>query len=199
MEFQDVVRRRRMVRKFSDRPLDRDVVGRIVSNAQRGPSSGFTQGFDFVVFDGPTEVERFWRAVPHLQARQAANAPLVIIPVANSSAYIETYRQRPEIGREVAEDFPAPYWFTDTGCAVMLMLLTAVDAGLGAFWFSVAPTSKEVPAFCAALGIPEGFHPVGAVAVGHPDAEEGSTSAEARRRSAESRRDASLRVHLGHW
>jgi len=199
MDFEDVVRRRRMVREFSDRPLDREDVGRIIRNAQRGPSSGFTQGFDFVVFDGTTEVERFWQAVPHLQPRQAVNAPLVIVPVANSSAYVETYRKRPEVGREVADDFPVPYWFTDTGCAVMLMLLTAVDAGLGAFWFSVAPTSKGVPAFCAALGIPEGFHPVGAIAIGHPGTAEAAGSVEARRQSAQSRRDPSQRVHRGHW
>ena len=37
MEFQDVVRKRKMVRSFEDRPIPREVVDRILANAQRAP------------------------------------------------------------------------------------------------------------------------------------------------------------------
>ena len=60
MEFQEVVRKRRMVRAFEDKPLPREVVQRILDNAQRGPSAGFAQGFEFLVFDGAQETARFW-------------------------------------------------------------------------------------------------------------------------------------------
>jgi nitroreductase len=39
MEFQDVVRKRRMVRSFEDRPLPVDVVQRILTNAQPAPDA----------------------------------------------------------------------------------------------------------------------------------------------------------------
>ena len=35
MEFQDVVRKRKMVRSFEDRPIPRETVERIVANVQR--------------------------------------------------------------------------------------------------------------------------------------------------------------------
>ncbi|MQA27358.1 MAG: nitroreductase family protein, partial [Micromonosporaceae bacterium] len=44
MECQDVIRRRRMVRNYvSDRPVPPEVVDRILDNAVRAPSAGFSQ------------------------------------------------------------------------------------------------------------------------------------------------------------
>ena len=44
MEFQDVVRRRRMVRSYHrDRPVPPDVIDRIVRNGLRAPSAGWTR------------------------------------------------------------------------------------------------------------------------------------------------------------
>ena len=43
------VRRRRMIRHYRDRPVDAEVVARIVANALQAPSGGFTQGWGFLV------------------------------------------------------------------------------------------------------------------------------------------------------
>ena len=50
MDFAEVIRKRRMIRDFDPSPLPSDVVEEILAAAQRGPSSGFTQGFEFLVF-----------------------------------------------------------------------------------------------------------------------------------------------------
>src|SRR3977135_4014753 len=61
--------------------------------------------------------------------------------------------------------WPAPYWDIDTGMAAMLILLTAVDAGLGALFFGVPPakiaTTRETS------GMPPRPHPIGTRAVGY--------------------------------
>lgn len=49
--FQDVLRRRRMVRQFDQRPLEPELLDRILESARHAPSAGFSQGFDFVVLD----------------------------------------------------------------------------------------------------------------------------------------------------
>jgi len=52
VEFQDVVRRRRMVRSYHrDRPVPPDVIDRIVRNGLRAPSAGFSQGWGFLMLD----------------------------------------------------------------------------------------------------------------------------------------------------
>ena len=61
MEFRDVVRRRRMVRKYDDRPVDPAVVDRMLEHATRAPSAGFSQGWAFLRLDTPEDLARFWR------------------------------------------------------------------------------------------------------------------------------------------
>jgi nitroreductase len=62
MEFTDVVRRRRMVRRYSPDPVDPAVVDRMPSNAVHAPSAGFRQGWGFLVLDRPADVDRLWAA-----------------------------------------------------------------------------------------------------------------------------------------
>jgi nitroreductase len=53
MEFQDVVRRRRMIREYADTPVDPAFINRALGNAVRAPSAGFSQGWAFLVLDRP--------------------------------------------------------------------------------------------------------------------------------------------------
>jgi nitroreductase len=48
MEFSEVVRRRRMVRHYSGRPLSPEVIERVLTSALRAPSAGFSQGWAFL-------------------------------------------------------------------------------------------------------------------------------------------------------
>ena len=58
MEFDEVVRRRRMVRRYRPDPVDPAVLRRVLDTARRGPSAGFSQPQRFVV------------AVRHLRQRE---------------------------------------------------------------------------------------------------------------------------------
>ncbi len=61
--------------------------------------------------------------------------------------------------------WPVPYWDVDTGMAAMLVLLGAVDSGLGACFFGV-PADRHAPTL-AALGAPPDRRIVGVVSLGH--------------------------------
>ena len=56
----------------------------------------------------------------------------------------------------------------------MAMLLTAVDEGLGALFFGIFERAGRT--LRAAFGIPDDFHPIGAVALGWPAPDEPSPS-----------------------
>jgi nitroreductase len=173
MEFQHVVQRRRMVRRYRNEPVPPDVVDLIVQNALRAPSAGFSQGTGFLVLDTTDDVERFRTSVtPVTDADKwfAANvqAPLVIVPLSDKDAYLNRYAQ-PDKGFTDRSDawWPAPYWDIDAGMAAMLILLSAVDHGLGACFFGIP--KERIDAFVAAFGIPPNYRPIGAVSVGYPD------------------------------
>ncbi len=98
MELQEVVARRRMVRYLPDRPVPPEIVERIVDNALRAPSAGFSQGFGFLVLDEPVAVARFRQAAtpdhdPDDWDAATFGAPLVTVACSNKGAYLDRYAQ----------------------------------------------------------------------------------------------------------
>jgi hypothetical protein len=59
-------------------------------------------------------------------------------------------QSRAVIGASPAANYSGAYWDIDTGFASLLMLLTAVDAGLGACFFGIP--IERINAYRAALG-----------------------------------------------
>jgi nitroreductase len=192
MEFQTVIRRRRMVRSFDGRPLARETVERLVANAVRVPSAGFAQANELLVLEGPEETARYWDASLPAAARAEFPwpglllAPLLVVVLASEDAYRGRYAEADKADRA---DFDVPWWFVDAGCSVLALLLTAVDAGLAALFFR----AHRPGALRRAFDVPGSFVPVGTVAVGHAAADRQSTSAGRPRRSA------SAIVHRGRW
>ena len=185
-----------MIRNFDDRPLAPDVVDRLLGNALRGPSAGFTQGVDLLVLDGAAQTARYWDVSLPLDERPAfrwpglLRAPLLIVPFASKEAYIDRYAE-PDKGWTDRDEsrWRVPYWHVDAAFASLLVLLTAVDAGLGALFFGVF----RPEAVRAEFGVPDGFEPVGAIAVGHPLPDEPSTSLRRGHRPPEEV------IHRGQW
>ena len=173
VEFAEVVRRRRMVRNYDpDRPVPPEVVDRLLAHAVRAPSAGFAQGWGFLVLEEPADRARFWAATtPDGGGRERwlagmRRAPLIVVPHANRDAYLDRYAEPDKGWTDRAEDrWPVPYWYVDAGFAALLMLLTAVDEGLGACFFGIPP--QRVGAYREAFGVPPELHPIGAVTVGY--------------------------------
>lgn len=200
MEFQDVVRRRRMVRNYADRAVDPAIIDRAIDNATRAPSAGFSQGWAFLRLDTPDDVRSFWVAssddVDHPDAwlDGMMRAPVVILPCSSRAAYLDRYAE-PDKGwtdRDEAR-WPKPFWHMDAAMASLLILQTATDAGLGACFFGVVP--EREPAVRATFGIPDEFDPVGVITVGHPADTAGAKGSPSRR----SRTPWTDVVHHGHW
>jgi nitroreductase len=209
MEFAEVVRRRRMVRHYSDRPLSPEVVQRLLANALRAPSGGFSQGWAFLALTDPADRARFWPFVPTRvqQTPTMQDAPLVVVPLAHKATYLDRYAEPDKGWQDRAEArWPVPYWYIDTGMAALMMLLTAVDEGLGACFFGIMPIPgmdfdpvvdmpAHTDAFRAEFGIPADYTPIGGITVGYRAADLPPQSP----RVAERRRDPAEVIHYGQW
>src|SRR6187551_1926342 len=200
MEFQDVVRRRRMIREYADTPVDPAVVDRALANAVRAPSAGFSQGWAFLVLDQRTDVDRFWAVtttpgeLPDSWLAGMRTAPVVVIPCSSKAAYLGRYAE-PDKGWTDEDEarWPVPFWHIDTGMAALLILQTVTDAGLGACYFGIPP--ERVAAVRDGFAIPETFDPIGAITIGHrttTDGLPGSPSVRPRKAQADV-------VHHGRW
>ncbi|MCP2247207.1 nitroreductase family protein [Lentzea aerocolonigenes] len=195
MEFQDVVRRRRMVRKFTDEPVSDESLQRIMRNAVRGPSAGFSQGQGFLVLRGEP-LQRLAEKFEWWSGDDAKTAPVVVIPFSAKDIYLDRYSQADKswTGLGSEDHWPVPYWDIDTGMAALLILQTAVDEGLGAVFFGT--NKDEWPALRAEFGVPDIYAPIGMIAIGHP-AEEGVSEGASPLTRMRKRFDEM--VHWGQW
>jgi nitroreductase len=200
MEFAEVVRRRRMVRNYHpDRPVPPEVVRRLLEHAIRAPSAGFSQGWGFLVLAEPADRDLFWQVTTpddaSGQSRWLAGmrrAPLIVVAHSCQQAYLDRYAE-PDKGWTDRDErrWPVPYWHIDTGLASLLMLLTAVDEGLGACFFGIPP--ERTDAYREAFGVPTAFTPIGAMTVGYPAPDVRSPSLKRGRRGIDEV------VHRGRW
>jgi nitroreductase len=218
MELTQAVRRRRMCRSFLERPVEPAVVDRLLDLARRAPSAGHTQGWSWLVLEGTELTRRFWllEADPAWLAAPShpglLRAPVILVPWSRPAAYQERYaeadksgvgrpggrRTEPGPGDQPASwgDGPGggwlvPWWDVDLAFSVMLVLLAAVDEGLGALFFALHGDPGRL---AAGFGVPEDWRPLGAVALGWPDPGDAPSSS-ARR----GRRPVSEVVHRGRW
>lgn len=182
-----MVRRRRMVRSYDPlRPVPHQTLDRVLANAVRAPSAGFSQGWDFIVLTDDDDRERFWALTtepgqqnPWLEGMRSA--PCLIVCCSDKATYLSRYAEADKGWTDHDEArWPVPYWDVDTGMAALLMLLTAVDEGLGSLFFGVPPEHLE--AVREAFDIPADRNLVGVVALGHPAPDRKSPSLKRGRR-----------------
>ena len=201
MEFREILKHRKSVRAYEQRPVPGEVLDRILASVRYAPSAGFTQGNEYLVLDSPEALADFWRLIDDPKDPFSAEMllelpPVLILPLSNRQAYLDRYSQpdKAGFGMEQAKAWPVPYWDIDAGMASMLVLLAAIDEGLAAWFFGISSGEK---ALLERFGVPEAFKPIGVIALGYAAATDPSahTSSAARRR----RRPTESLMHRNSW
>jgi FMN reductase [NAD(P)H] len=161
-----------MVRSYTDQPVDREVVERIVSRGRKAPSGGFSQGVRMVVVTEPgtrAKIAQLAREPEYVKLGLEpwiSRAPVHVVVAMREESYHERYRQPDKLdesGEEV--EWRVPWWWVDAGKSVMLLLLAAVDEGLGAGLFGLVGDDND--RLRELLGMPGDLEIVGVVTVGH--------------------------------
>jgi nitroreductase len=202
MEFRDVLRRRRMHRSFLPDPVEPEVVERIARIVRRAPSAGFSQGTSVVVVTD----EALRREIAERSGEASyvaegwppfmSTAPVHLVVCVDEGAYHRRYTEpdKLEVGGGQEIRWPVPFWWIDAGCALMLVLLAAIDEGLATALWGDPHQDDWLPDL---LGLPAGVLPLGITAVGHPAPD---PRAEARREHfARRRRPHGEVVHWQRW
>jgi nitroreductase len=201
MEFQEVIRRRAMVRSFSTEPVEQAVLDRLLSGALRSPTAGNTRGTAWVVLEGPEQTAVYFDASTDEDWRRRSSrweglrrAPVVLLAYSCPDLYVARYGEPDKVGSGLGGDsatWPVPYWTGDAAFGVMAVLLGAVDVGLGA---CILGTFRGEAELAERLGVPDGWLLFAAVALGRPDGHDHPSRSLAR--SGPGHTD---RVHRGRW
>ena len=197
MEFEQVVRKRRMVRNFRPEVVPKVTVDRILDLALHAPSAGFSQGWAYVVVTS----EQLRRQIGDLQGENdfyaskrlhkfISEAPVLVVACVSEKIYHDRYKEADKVKQDGQEiEWPTPYWYFDIGCGCMLIFLAAVNEGLASAFTGVFRVNEMKKL----LGIPEHFHPVGVISLGYPAADVKSPSLK------RGRRPVGQVVHYEHW
>ena len=177
----DVLPARRTVRAFTAQPVDPAAVERSIAAALTAPAPHHSEPWRFVIVssltarlalldamqdawvadlraDGFTE-EQIARRIK--RGEPLRDAPLIVVPCLELSAahaYPDERRRRAE--RDM--------FTVSMGAAVENFLVALAVENLGSAWISSALFCQDVAA--DALDLPDGWHPMGAIAIGHPAA-----------------------------
>jgi len=175
----DVPLARRTIRAFTAEPVDAGAVRRAVATALTAPAPHHSEPWRFVILetaaartrlvdamrqawiadlcrDGFTE-EQITRRLRRGDVLRLA--PLIIVPCLVTDAahdYPDERRSRSE----------QAMFTVSMGAAVQNLLVALAVDGLGSAWISSTLFCQEVAA--RAMDLPDGWRPVGAIAVGHP-------------------------------
>lgn len=160
-----------MVRNYTDEPVDRDALERIAAAALRAPSAGNSQAIAVVVVTDSEirgEIAAIADEPSYVEAGfdpWISKAPAHLVISVSEQVYRDRYSEPDKLGEDGRTiEWPVPYWWVDAGASMMAVLLAAVDEGLAAGFLGV----HSVPDLSSLLGVPDHFHPIGVVTIGHP-------------------------------
>lgn len=149
----DVLRRRWSPRAFSDQAIEPDKLRSLFEAARWAPSSFNEQPWSFIVATGenPEEHALLLSCLAEKNQQWARRAPVLMVSVAKLN-FERTGK-------------PNRHAFHDVGLATGNLLTQATELGLAVH--PMAGFSREKVR--EIYGVPEGFEPVAAIAIGYPD------------------------------
>lgn len=154
MDFNEVVKKRRSIRKFKDKPVERTLLLELVEKASLAPSASNLQAWKFCIVDDPALVRKVDMFSPGLSGK-----PPVIIAVCSDYGYAEA--------KTSGSNYKVYGCIMDASMAAENLMLAAVEAGLG----TCAIKSYNDAAVRKLLKLPEHLHLELLISVGYPSDE----------------------------
>jgi nitroreductase len=147
-----LLKKRRSIRRFEDRPVPPEVVADIIEAALRSPSSRSLCPWEFIVVTDRKKLDRLATAKPH-GGSFLGQAPLAIAIAADP--------QRCDV------------WIEDASIATLMIHLAAADLGLGSCWVQIRSRQHDdhqsaSQIVAGELGLPKGMEVLALVAMGYP-------------------------------
>lgn len=151
MDFYDVIKARVSVRRYADRPVPEEALGRILEAARQAPSACNRQPWHFFVVRDAATRQALCR--PEKQDWAAA-APVIVVACSKpAAAWVRWADQKNHADIDVAITFEH-------------LVLAATAEGLGSCWICAFDPRhvREV------LSLPAELEPVAMTPIGYPDA-----------------------------
>jgi len=155
----DAIAKRQSTRKFSDQPVAKDLLLKIVESGQAAPSGVNSQPWHFIIITSDEQKKRILEHIPKQAWMECV--PAFIATIADVKDKNETI----EFVDEASSYNELKGSIRDTAVATSYMLLEAENLGLASCWTGWFEQSQIRPA----LNVPDDKFVVGLTAFGYSD------------------------------
>ncbi len=155
MEFDDVIRKRRSIRKFLSVPVDREKLAIICAAGNEAPCAGNIANWRFILVDDDEIKHKLANAA--LEQVWIASAPAIIVVCSEPEKVKQFYGLRGD----------RLYAIQSVSACIENMLLAAVNLGLASCWVA----AFDENAVSRVLKIPDTARPQAILPIGYPDEE----------------------------
>ena len=172
-QVSQLIKSRRSIREFQEKPVPRDIIERVIDVARYAPTGGNMQDVQWLVIDDTEELKKltatgidWFRSMADGDTEWAQRVQGILrmheiglnIFLRNAPAVVVTFAQKDN-----------PIAATDCVIALSYFDLAAKVAGLGCYWNGYFYMSAQAfPPMVEAVGLPEGYTPYAALGVGYP-------------------------------
>ena len=136
------------IRKYQDKPVEKEKTEAILRAAMQAPSAANQQPWEFYVVTNKEKLEALSRVQPY--AGMTKNAPAAIVSVYRKDCAIPAYAQ------------------IDLAIAMENLWLETNAQGLGGVWLGIAPLEERMAAVEAVLDLPENVRAFAVFPYGYP-------------------------------
>ncbi|NVM35712.1 MAG: nitroreductase family protein [Candidatus Lokiarchaeota archaeon] len=156
MELEEVIYKRRTIRRFKEKPISIDILKKLIDFARLAPMARNIQGLEFIIV-------------------QKAEIREELFPLVRWASSLPEDQRTPEEGRQptayiivlVNKKIKNSYYDFDVGAAVENILLGAVNFGLGCCWMGSIDRKGIRKLFI----IPDYYEITHVISMGYPDEE----------------------------
>jgi nitroreductase len=149
MDILELLITRRSIRKYIDKEVSEEIIGKMLKAGMYAPSAGNQQPWHFIVIRDTTTFEKI--TIFHPYSKMLSEAKAAILVCADTS--IETHKG---------------YWPLDCSAATENILIAAHGLGLGAVWLGIYPRQERMEGICNLFKLPAHVLPLSLISIGYP-------------------------------
>ena len=151
--FNSLIKKRRSIRKYAARKVERDTIRQLLAAAMWSPSSRNNRPWEFVVVTDPGVLDTLSRS-KEAGSQFLAAAPLGIVVCADPAK--------------------SDVWVEDTAIAALMIQLAAESMGLASCWIQIRERAHDAggmaePYVAQTLRLKPGLKVASIIALGYPD------------------------------
>lgn len=141
---------RRSIRKYEDRPVEKEKIEKLLRAAMQAPSAGNQQPWEFIVVEDKDRLKKLSETSPYSKMVETSAVTVILLARKEGLMFSPCVPQ-------------------DMGAAAENLLLEAVHLGLGAVWLGIAPVIERMNYIKDMFGLPENIEPFALIPIGYPN------------------------------